>query len=173
MSNDGQPASPPKRRGRPKGGGSPATPDGSTQARRIAAAVLEVLAGVRSPSEAATALGVSPTRYYALEQQALGGLVAACEPKPRGRQFDVRAEAERLGQEKAQLEREVARLSALLRQAQRAVGLQAAPAKGSADSRGRQTKTGKPRKRRKPTVRALSLAERLRLDEGPDAGPPS
>src|SRR6185437_11206452 len=48
----------------------PAAP-GSVQARRQAAAILEVLAGVRRPSEAAQALETSLPRYYLLERRAL------------------------------------------------------------------------------------------------------
>jgi hypothetical protein len=53
--------------------------------KRQAAAILEVLAGARTPTEAATALAVSLPRYYQLESRALEGLVAACVPKPKGR----------------------------------------------------------------------------------------
>src|ERR1700682_6224924 len=53
--------------------------------KRQAAAILEVLAGARTPTEAATALSVSLPRYYQLESRGLGGLVAACVPKPKGR----------------------------------------------------------------------------------------
>jgi hypothetical protein len=55
----------------------PPSLDGSREARRLAAAVLEVLAGVRSPSDAARVLGLSLARYYQLEQRALAGLVTA------------------------------------------------------------------------------------------------
>src|SRR6516225_1231660 len=68
----------------------PATPrlraDGvSREARRLAAAVLEVLAGVRTPVEAAQQLDISLTRDSIDEGRALQGLVAACAPRPRGR----------------------------------------------------------------------------------------
>ena len=42
----------------------------SAQANRRAALILEVLAGVRLPSEAAQALGVSVTHYYLMERGA-------------------------------------------------------------------------------------------------------
>ena len=57
--------------------------------RRLAAVILDVLAGSRTPPQAAEALGVSLPRYYQLEARALGGLVAACESRPRGRQPEV------------------------------------------------------------------------------------
>lgn len=159
---------PSAKRGRPSGPHQPAAPEGSTQARRTAAAILEVLAGVRSPPEAADALGVSATRYYAIEHQAIAGLVAACEPKPRGRQVDQSATVVALQQEQRAQKQEIARLSALLRQAQRSIGLKAAPKPGSSDPSGKTTKSGKPRKRRTPTVRALRMAERLRDAVGRD-----
>jgi hypothetical protein len=52
--------------------------------KQRAAAILEVLAGGRTPTQAAQALGVSLGRYYLLEDKALAALVAACEPQPRG-----------------------------------------------------------------------------------------
>src|SRR5438132_8470602 len=67
-------------------GGAGLGQDASRDARRVAAAVLEVLAGARTPTEAAAALALSLPRYYQIETQALRGLVSACEPKPRGRQ---------------------------------------------------------------------------------------
>ena len=56
----------------------------SRDAKQRAAAILEVLAGGRTPTQAAQALGVSLGRYYLLEDNALAALVAACEPQPRG-----------------------------------------------------------------------------------------
>src|SRR5262245_6994852 len=58
---------------------------GDGEARRLAAVILEVLAGGRTPTEAAQSLGISPPRYYALEQRALTGLVSACRRRQRGR----------------------------------------------------------------------------------------
>jgi hypothetical protein len=54
----------------------------SPQARRLAAVILEVLAGLRGPTEAAQAAGVSVPRYYAVEARALQGLLKSCEPLP-------------------------------------------------------------------------------------------
>jgi len=59
----------------------PAPPD----ARALAAAILDVLAGGRTPLQAAESLGVSQPRYYALEARALDGLVQACAPRAKGR----------------------------------------------------------------------------------------
>src|SRR5262245_28737525 len=64
--------------------GSP-FPAARPEARRLAAAILEVLAGAQLPAEAARGLGVSLARYYQLEVRAVAGLVAACEGRRRGR----------------------------------------------------------------------------------------
>src|SRR5271155_4376029 len=56
----------------------------SRDAKQRAAAILEVLAGGRTPTQAAQALGLSLGRYYLLEDKALAAVVAACEPQPRG-----------------------------------------------------------------------------------------
>ena len=58
---------PPGKRGRPKGQATPQRNLGegaSAEAKRVAAAILEVLAGARTPTEAAQALGLSLPRYY-------------------------------------------------------------------------------------------------------------
>lgn len=130
--------------------------EGGDEARRRAAVVLEVLAGLRGPTEAATELGLAQQSYYQLETKALEGLVAALEPQPRGRKVDPSKDLARLEDEKAKLEREVGRLQALLRSSQRALGLKApkAPEKGR-----------KP-KRRGP-ARGLRAARALR---GPKEG---
>lgn len=132
---------------------------GTSEANRIAVAILEVLAGSRSPAEAATALKVSLPRYYILETRALEGLVTACEPKPLGKQPSLETRIAALEKELQQVRRECARQQALVRVAQRSVGLPAAEAqKGKApaprDRRGR--------KRRRPTVRALKAADTLK-----------
>jgi len=72
-------------------GGAGLAQDAGREARRLATLILEVLAGGRTPTEAAQALEISVPRYYQLEGRALRGLVAACEPRPRGRQVDGRA----------------------------------------------------------------------------------
>jgi hypothetical protein len=62
--------------------GSPLGREASRPARQLAAGILEVLAGVRSPLQAAQALGLSLPRYYQVESRALRGLLEACEPRP-------------------------------------------------------------------------------------------
>src|SRR2546428_9133916 len=46
---------------------------GDEGAKRSAALILEVLAGLRTPSEASTALGGTTMRYYVLERRGFGG----------------------------------------------------------------------------------------------------
>jgi hypothetical protein len=142
---------------RPK---TPLEPAAGRDARRLAAVILDVLAGSRTPQQAAEALSLSLPRYYQLEARALGGLVAACEARPRGRQVEATAELARAGKEVDRLKRELSRYQALVRLTQRTVGVPApAPEKAG------------PRKRkRRPTVRALRRAEALRAEVPPDPG---
>lgn len=134
--------------------------DADGEARRLAAAILEVLAGGRTPTEAAQSLGVSPPRYYALEQRALEGLLTACRPRQRGRVRTSESEAEKLRAEVKRLERECGRWQALLRAAQRTVGL-AAP-RPAAPSPGQ-----KRRPRRSRVARALRAAKALKGEARP------
>jgi hypothetical protein len=132
---------------------------GSSEANRIVVAILEVLAGMRSPAEAAAALKISLVRYYLLETRALEGMVAACEPKPLGKQPSPQTRIASLEKELQQAHRECARQQALARVAQRSVGLSAKDGqKGKASSK----RDSKGRKKRRPTVRALKAANTLR-----------
>lgn len=130
------------------------------EARRRAAAVLEVLSGVRTCAQGAEAIGVSLPRYYLLEQRAIGGLVAACEPALRGPRQNADRQIAALQREVARLSREVARHQALSRAAQRTLGLTPPPAR-PLDKPGDKKNGGKLRRRRRPTVRALQLAKHL------------
>src|SRR5438270_13278442 len=58
--------------------------DAGRDAQRLAAAILEVLAGMRTPRQAAEALSVSLPRYFQLETRAMHALLASCAPQPRG-----------------------------------------------------------------------------------------
>jgi len=87
----------------------PAAPAAGVEARRTAAVILEVLAGVRTPTGAATALGIHLPRYYVWEQRALEGLVAACEPRPRGRTVSVDRRLASLERELAVARRDLTR----------------------------------------------------------------
>jgi hypothetical protein len=126
--------------------------------RRQAAAILEVLAGARTPTEAATALAVSLPRYYQLESRALAGLVAACVPKPKGRVKSPVSEVAGLRQQNERLQREVTRQQTLVRAAQRTVGLPPpAPLLAKSAAAGK-------KRRRRATARALGVARRLQAD---------
>jgi hypothetical protein len=162
-----EPARAPAKRGRPKGGAAPAAlgEGASAEAKRVAAAVLEVLAGARAPTAAADALGVSLPRYYVLELRALHGMLVACEPRAVGRTVAAESALAALRRECDQLRRECARQQALVRAAQRAIGLPppAPPARPAPAG-------GKKRRSRRPTARALRAAARL-TDESPPAAP--
>lgn len=132
----------------------------SREAKRLAAVLLDVLAGARTPPQAAEVLGVSLPRYYQLEDRGLNGLVAACEARPRGRQANAETELHTLTKENGRLKKELARYQSLVRLTQRTVGVPPpAPAKVA----------GK-RRKRKPTVRAMRRADRLREEAEGDVG---
>lgn len=134
--------------------------EASKEAKHLAAVLLDVLAGVRTPPQAATALDVSLPRYYQLEERGLNGLLLACETKPRGRQAGMETQVRTLLKENERLQRELTRTQSLVRLTQRTVGVPPpAPVK----------QTGKKRRRR-PTVRALKRAERLREEATMEVG---
>jgi hypothetical protein len=129
----------------------------SAEARRQAAAILEVLAGVRTPTEVAERLAISLTRYYIIESRALQGLITACEPRPRGKVRTPASELAALRRECEQLRRQVARQQALLRVTERTMGLAAAaPTSTKEDHKNRKKRP------RKPKARALQAAAVLR-----------
>jgi hypothetical protein len=100
-------------------------------------------------------LGVSLPRYYQIEANGLQGLVAGCTPKPKGRQVNPAREASALKRDNERLRRELGRQQALVRLTQRGLGVAPPPAKPATQKKGR---------RRKPVVRALTLAARLQPD---------
>jgi hypothetical protein len=132
-----------------------ASAEASRDAKRLAAVILEVLAGERTPTQAAQALEVSVPRYYQLESRGLGGLVTACERMPKGRQRTPAGEALALRKENERLRRDLGRQQALVRLAQRTMGLSPPVRPG---------KVGPHQRRRKPAARALSAAARLRQE---------
>jgi len=145
----------------------PAPPSGTSPARRQAAVILEVLAGVRRPSEAAQALSTSLPRYYQLERRALLGLLAACEPAPRGPRLDVARQLAVLERENRRLKRECDRQQSLVRMAQRSLGLPLSanakpPAQGKEEPK---NGSAKRRRQRRPSVRALQVVRGLRAEE--------
>ena len=130
---------------------------GTPEASRLAVVILEVLAGVRTPQEAAAVLGVAPPRYYQLETRALNGLVAALEPRPKGKQPSLEGRIAQLERELSAAHRETSRQQALVRAAQRSLGIKATPV-----TEGKPTeKDRRGRRKRRPTVRALKAARAL------------
>lgn len=134
---------------------------GTGEANRIAVAILEVLAGLRTPTEAAQALEISVPRYYVLETRALEGMVAACEPKPLGKQPTPQTRIAALEKDLERARHECARQQALVRAAHRTVGL-SLPAGRSGKRKTEPAPVAGKRRRRRPTVRALRAAKTLR-----------
>jgi hypothetical protein len=125
-------------------------PGAGRDAKRLAAVILEVLAGLRTPAQAAPLVNVSVPRYYQLEARAMAALVAACEPPPPGRRRGPASELAAARKENDRLRRELGRQQSLVRLAQRSIGLTPPPGPD---------KKGKTRRR---TARALVAARRLR-----------
>ena len=135
--------------------------------------ILEVLAGVRTPTAAAAALAIRLPRYYLLEQRAVQGLVSACEPRPRGRVVSANRRLAQLERELAVTRRELGRQQALARTTQRALGLVAnsSPAP-TTTGKVKGASSGPKRRQRKPSVRALWVARLLQAaDSGSGAVP--
>ena len=124
---------------------------GSAEAMKLSVAIVETLAGLSSPTATSEALGVSANRYYQLEARALQGLVTAMEPLPRGRTLTPERERDRLKAENERLERELLRYQALVRTAQRTIGL----------AKARPSEAGSKRRRR-PRTRAKTVLRTLR-----------
>ena len=127
--------------------------ENSREAQRVAAAILEVLAGARTPGQAAEALAVSVPRYYHLEGRALRALLEGCETRPRGRVRSPERELTELRRQQERLQRELTRQQTLVRVAQRTIGLTPpAPVVKAAPGK---------KRRRRPVVRALQAAKHL------------
>jgi len=120
--------------------------EGDETAKKTATMILEVLAGLRSTTEAAQALEISSMRYYVLERRAMEGLVQALAPRPKGKRKQPESTVEGLRRDKKRLEREVGRLQALVRAAQRTMKLPPLPS--------REKRKGEGRRARRPQVRA-------------------
>jgi hypothetical protein len=141
----------------------------SREAQRFAAGILEVLAGVRTPIDAAAAMGISVPRYYFWEQRALEGLVAACQPRGKGRIVSSRCQIMALEKEVGRLKQECARQQALVRAAQRTIGL-APPAAPKSVTKASGKVAGKRARKRRPAVRALKAVAALRAASAPEDG---
>jgi hypothetical protein len=130
---------------------------GTCEANRLAVVILEVLAGGRTPREAAAALGFALPRYYQLEVRALQGLVAALEPRPKGPQPSPTRQIAELEKALLDAQRENARQRALVRAAGRSLGIK--PSSANEGKPPAKDRAG--RRRRRPTVRALKAAKVL------------
>jgi hypothetical protein len=130
---------------------------GTSEANRLAVVILEVLAGGRTPAEAAQVLGVTTPRYYQLESRALQGLVTALEPRPQGKQPSPEGRIAKLEKALDEARRECIRQQALVRAAQRSLGIKTLAAVKSKPT----GKDGAGRKKRRPAVRALKAARTL------------
>jgi hypothetical protein len=139
---------------------------GTNEANRLAVVILEVLAGGRTPAEAAQVLSVATPRYYQLESRALQGLVAALEPRPQGKQPSPERRIAKLEKALDEARREVIRLQALVRAAQRSLGIKTPAAINGKTS----DKDGSGRKKRRPAVRALKAARALAKLSRPPEG---
>src|SRR5579871_5717518 len=126
----------------------------TAESRRQAACVLEVLAGLRTPEQAAEALGLTLQTYYNVETRALRGLVHGCTPTPPGRTMVLLKQVRGLETRCAELQKQLGRYQALLRNAQRSAGLVTIPAQPAG-------KTPKGKRKRRPTVRALRCIDLL------------
>ena len=155
----------------------------SREAQRLAAAILEVLAGVRTPTAAAAALDMGVPRYYLWEQRALTGLVAACEPRLAGQGRSLRRQITVMEREMARLKQDCARQQALVRAAQRTIGLAPPPnpkpaakvggkASHRATGKGDGKAAAKTTRRRRPVVRALKAVAAFRAATVTEATPP-
>jgi hypothetical protein len=130
-----------------------ATVAGSEEAKRTAAAILEVMSGARGTKEVSEALGISTMRYYALEDRALEGLVHALEPRPRGRRKPTADDVLKgVQKERDQLKRELGRAQALVRLVRKSVRLSEPPQKSR----------GKGKRHFKAQARTPKLLARLR-----------
>lgn len=145
----------------------------SAEGKKIAAAILEVLGGARTPPTAAEALGCSLPRYYALEARALEGLLAACEPRSAGRQRSPERAIGELERHCARLERECARAQALVRASHRAIGLPAPPSRPSKPGTGRKRRPKRPAARALVAAKAIAETKPATGTAPPDAAPSS
>jgi hypothetical protein len=128
------------------------------RSRRQAAVVLEVLAGLRRPEQAAEALNVSLPTYFNLETRAVRGLIWACTPHPPGRQQALTGKLRDAEARAARLQQQLQRYQALLRTMQRSVNL--SPCKENQRSNGK-------KRSKKPAVRAMRAIRALEQPASP------
>lgn len=113
-------------------------------------------------------MGVTLPRYYALESRAIEGMVAALEPKPKGRRRTAEQELVEAREENRRLVREISRAKGLLRTAHRSLGI-AEPARKPAGKR----KTRRPDRTGKAIARLVRPGDdpaREKVGDGKGAG---
>jgi len=115
---------------------------GSKQAKRAMVAILEALAGTCGTTEAAERLSISLSRYYQLETRALQGMMAALEPRPRGRKKTPNDEIRALKAEIRVFERELRQARSLLRAASRSVGIKPLAKRAASKKKGARRRRG-------------------------------
>ena len=146
---------------------------GSHEAKRQGAVILEVLCGLRDAKAGAGAMRVTANRYYQLETRALQGMISALEPRPKGRRWTPEEKLEQMEKEKQRLEQEVKRLQALLRAAQRSMGIPAFPARGKKGKLADKNKARGVKRRLRSVARGLKRIEELQkvVENGKPAEP--
>jgi hypothetical protein len=139
-----------------------------SEAQRLAATILECLAGLRTPTTASEALKISLPRYYQLETRALQGMVHSLAPRAKGKQASLAVRVRELEKELESARRACSRQEALVRITQRTLGLTSLP-----KTEPRPTiKDGKKRKSKRPSVRAMRAAKTLHsMSEAPGSEP--
>jgi hypothetical protein len=138
----------------------------SDSAKRAAQAVLEVLSGLKGPTEGAEALSVSLQRYYVLETRALEGLVKALEPREKGKRGPaVENRLEEMTRERDRMRSELERMKSLVRAAQRSVGLPQ-----SIERKEGETGKGKGGRKHRKVDRVKRVLSRLKASPADPAG---
>lgn len=143
----------------PKRRTGPGALEGTRDAVRTGALLLEMLAGLRGPQETAEAMGVSQPRLYQLEAKALQAMIDALEPCPRGPKADPSKQVQAIELRCKKLETELRRYQALHRNATRSLNLPSPSKKVRAESKGEKTV----KRRRRKTARAERVAQGLRV----------
>jgi hypothetical protein len=147
---------------------APRTVEPSERAQQVAVVVLNVLGGNQGPGDAARTLGISMAHYYLIEQRAIRGLLGACEPRlKRGPQPDHTQQVRRLEQQNQHLTQALLRQQAIVRSTHRGLGI-----RNPTPPLPKVGKSGKQRRARRPTVRALRQADRLAPKPSPNAPSP-
>ena len=112
-------------------------------------------------------LGISLPRYYVLETRVIQGIINACEPLPRGRQRTAEDKIADLKRVNERLRHEVSRMQAVVRAAQRSIGLPSTPPATKAKSGN--GKAAKAKRKRKKTPRAQKMIAVLRKPDDAEA----